>query len=135
PLPIRLMRSIEHLSLSPRRAEVCALMANGASVENIARRLGISTHTAVAHSRWIYDKLNVHTRTELLSKLLAVPVYRPASTTAVAPSAAPLWPVPVVNDFANCNKQNGCPTTTAKSLNMKHRMVALPRGIEPLFSP
>ena len=74
PLSIRLMRSIEHLSLSPRRAEVCSLMANGASVGDIAKRLGISMHTAVAHSRWIYDKLNVHTRTELLSKLLAVPV-------------------------------------------------------------
>ena len=73
PLPIRLMRSVEHLCLSPRRAEVCSLMANGASVENIARRLGISTHTAVAHGRWIYERLNVHTRTELLSKLLTVP--------------------------------------------------------------
>jgi DNA-binding CsgD family transcriptional regulator len=74
PLPIRLMRSIEHLCLSPRRAEACLLMANGASFEAIARRLGISTHTAVAHGRWIYEKLNVHTRTELLSRLLAVPV-------------------------------------------------------------
>lgn len=74
PLPIRLMRSIEHLCLSTRRAEVCLLMANGASTESIARRLGISTHTAVAHSRWVYERLNVHTRTELLSKLLAVPV-------------------------------------------------------------
>ena len=73
PLPIRLMRSIEHLQLSARRAEVGFLMANGASMENIALRLGISTHTAVAHGRWIYERLNVHTRTELLSKLLTVP--------------------------------------------------------------
>jgi DNA-binding CsgD family transcriptional regulator len=74
PLPIRLMRSIEHLGLSTRRAEVCSLMASGASAEGIARRLGISTHTAVAHGRWIYEKLDVHSRTKLLSKLLAVPV-------------------------------------------------------------
>jgi DNA-binding CsgD family transcriptional regulator len=69
-----LMRSIGHLHLSTRRAEVCFLMANGASMENIALRLGISTHTAVAHGRWIYERQNVHTRTELLNKLLAVPV-------------------------------------------------------------
>jgi DNA-binding CsgD family transcriptional regulator len=74
PLPIRLMRSIECLGFSTRRAEVGFLMANGSSMENIALRLGISAHTAVAHGRWIYERLNVHTRTELLNRLLAVPV-------------------------------------------------------------
>ena len=71
PMPIRLMRSIERLSLSPRRAEVCLLMANGASIEKIAERLGISKHTAIAHGPWIYNKLDVHNRSELVSKLLS----------------------------------------------------------------
>jgi DNA-binding CsgD family transcriptional regulator len=53
---------------------MCSLIANGASAEGIAQRLGISTHTAVAHRRWIYEKLDMHTRSEHLSKLLAVPV-------------------------------------------------------------
>ena len=72
PMPIRLMRSIERLSLSPRRAEVCLLMVNGASIEKIAERLGISKHTAVAHSRTVYEQLGVHNRTALLNQLLAV---------------------------------------------------------------
>jgi DNA-binding CsgD family transcriptional regulator len=32
--------------------------------------LGISPHTTVAHSSWVYDKLGVSNRTELVQKLL-----------------------------------------------------------------
>jgi len=46
-------------------------MATGASTEAVAERLGISKHTANQHGRWIYDKLDVHSRTELMSKLLS----------------------------------------------------------------
>ncbi len=31
----------------------------------------ISKHTAIAHGRWIYNKLDVHNRAELVSKLLS----------------------------------------------------------------
>ena len=72
PLPIKLMRRVGELPLSPRQAEVCMLMATGASNEKIADRLGISRHTAIAHGRWIYNKLDVHNRTELVNKLLSV---------------------------------------------------------------
>ena len=47
------------------------LMASGASNEKIAEQLGISKHTAIAHGRWIYEKLGVHNRAELVSKLLS----------------------------------------------------------------
>ncbi len=72
PLPIKLMRSVRSLPLSRRQAEVCVWMATGASNETIAERLGISRHTANEHSRWIYNKLDVHNRAELVSKLLSV---------------------------------------------------------------
>lgn len=72
PLPIRVMRSVRKLSLSRRQAEVCVLMATGASTDTVAERLGISKHTANQHGRWIYNKLDVHSRTELVSKLLTV---------------------------------------------------------------
>ena len=34
------------------------------------KRLGISRHTAIAHGRWIYHKLDVHNRAELVNRLL-----------------------------------------------------------------
>jgi DNA-binding CsgD family transcriptional regulator len=69
-LPIRLMQGAKKLSLSARQAEVCVLIASGASIETIAERLGISRHTANEHGKWIYHKVDVHTRAELVSKLL-----------------------------------------------------------------
>ena len=76
PQPMALMRNVERLPLSPRQAEVCVLMAIGLSVEKIAARLGISKHTANEHTRWIYNKVDVHNRTELVGKLLSGQAYR-----------------------------------------------------------
>ena len=70
PLPVRLVHRVESLPLSRRQAEVCVLIASGHSRESIADRLGISRHTANEHGRWIYNKLNVHSRAELVNKLL-----------------------------------------------------------------
>jgi DNA-binding CsgD family transcriptional regulator len=71
PLPIRLTRSVQKLPLSRRQSEVCVLLATGASNEAIAERLGISRHTANEHGRWIYNKLDVHNRAELVNRLLS----------------------------------------------------------------
>jgi DNA-binding CsgD family transcriptional regulator len=71
PTPVRLMRALGRLPLSRRQAEVCLLMATGSSYDAIAQELGISRHTAISHSRWIYNKLDVHNRAELINKLLA----------------------------------------------------------------
>jgi DNA-binding CsgD family transcriptional regulator len=71
PLPVKLMRNLKPLPLSRRQSEVCLLMAMGSSYDQIAQRLGISKHTAIAHGRWIYDKLDVHNRAELVSRLLS----------------------------------------------------------------
>ena len=71
PLPLKLTQNVQRLPLSRRQAEVCVLMATGASNEEIADRLDISRHTAKEHGRWIYNKLNVHNRTELVSKILS----------------------------------------------------------------
>jgi DNA-binding CsgD family transcriptional regulator len=71
PLPMRLAWQVSRLPLTPRQSEVCFLMAVGLSYPEIAERLGISPHTAVAHRRWVYEKLEVSNRTELVNKLLA----------------------------------------------------------------
>ena len=71
PRTVRLVRRVGELPLNAREAEVCLHMANGSSNEAIGKRLGISKHTAIAHGRWIYNKLDVHNRAELVSKLLS----------------------------------------------------------------
>jgi DNA-binding CsgD family transcriptional regulator len=53
------------VGLCPRQ-----LMASGYSHESIADRLAISRHTGNEHGRSIYNKLDVHSRTELVNKLL-----------------------------------------------------------------
>ena len=54
--------------LTPREREVLAAMADGASNKVIARRLGISFHTAKFHVASILAKLDADTRTEALAR-------------------------------------------------------------------
>ena len=54
--------------LTPRELEVLVAMADGASNKAIARRLGISFHTAKFHVAAILDKLNADSRTEAVTK-------------------------------------------------------------------
>ena len=57
-----------HARLTPRELEVLAAMADGASNKAIARRLGISFHTAKFHVAGILDKLDADSRTEAVAK-------------------------------------------------------------------
>jgi DNA-binding CsgD family transcriptional regulator len=53
--------------LTPREFEVLALMAEGASNKSIARRLGISVHTAKFHVGQLLDKLDATGRTDAVA--------------------------------------------------------------------
>jgi DNA-binding CsgD family transcriptional regulator len=53
--------------LSPRELEVLALLAEGASNKEIARRLGISAHTAKFHVGSLLDKLDAVGRTDAVT--------------------------------------------------------------------
>ncbi len=55
-------------SLTRRELEVIAAMADGLSNKAIARRLGISVHTAKFHVAAILEKLGADTRTEAVTK-------------------------------------------------------------------
>jgi len=70
PVQIKLLRRAGELPLSRRQAEVAFHLASGVSHDGIAERLGISRNTAIAHGRWIYNKLDVHNRAELVNRLL-----------------------------------------------------------------
>jgi len=55
-------------TLTPRELEVLAAMADGASNKAIARRLGISFHTAKFHVAAILEKLDAESRTEAVAE-------------------------------------------------------------------
>lgn len=55
-------------TLTPRELEVLALMAEGASNKAIARRLGISVHTAKFHVGSLLDKLDATGRTDAVAQ-------------------------------------------------------------------
>jgi DNA-binding NarL/FixJ family response regulator len=57
-----------HAQLTPRELEVLVAMADGASNKAIARRLGISFHTAKFHVAAILAKLDADSRTEAVAK-------------------------------------------------------------------
>jgi DNA-binding CsgD family transcriptional regulator len=54
-------------SLTPRERDVLQLLAEGASNKVIARRLGISTHTAKFHVGRLLDKLDAGGRTDAVA--------------------------------------------------------------------
>ena len=53
--------------VTPREREVLALLAEGASNKTIARRLGISVHTAKFHVGSLLDKLDATGRTDAVA--------------------------------------------------------------------
>ena len=55
-------------ALTRRELEVLALMAEGASNKSIARRLGISVHTAKFHVGSLLDKLDATGRTDAVAQ-------------------------------------------------------------------
>jgi NarL family two-component system response regulator YdfI len=58
----------DRVRLTPRELEVLAAMADGVSNKVIARRLGISFHTAKFHVAAILAKLNADSRTEAVAR-------------------------------------------------------------------
>jgi DNA-binding CsgD family transcriptional regulator len=60
--------------LTKRQQEVLILLAKGHSAESITRELVVSMHTTKAHTYNIYQKLQVHSRQELIDLIESVQV-------------------------------------------------------------
>jgi DNA-binding CsgD family transcriptional regulator len=58
----------DDVSLTPRELEVLALLAEGMSNKAIARRLGISVHTAKFHVGALIDKFDAIGRTDAVAQ-------------------------------------------------------------------
>ena len=56
--------------LTTREKEVLTMIVSGESTENIAIKLFISPETVRNHFRHIYEKLQVHTRSQAISKAI-----------------------------------------------------------------
>jgi LuxR family maltose regulon positive regulatory protein len=54
--------------LTERELEVLALIAQGLTNREIAARLFVSINTVKAHTRSIYGKLDVHSRTQAIAR-------------------------------------------------------------------
>ena len=57
---------IDEFALSEREGEILRLIARGNTASNIANKLVISPHTVNTHIRHIYEKVNIHKRSELI---------------------------------------------------------------------
>lgn len=55
-------------SLSPREREILPLLAEGLTMQQVGRRLGISPRTVEAHVAKLYRKLAVHTRLQAVAR-------------------------------------------------------------------
>ncbi|HTQ49522.1 MAG TPA: response regulator transcription factor [Candidatus Acidoferrales bacterium] len=59
-----------HLPLSERQREMLELLSAGEPYKAIADKMGLSIHTVRGYIRRIYEKLQVHSRTEAVAKYL-----------------------------------------------------------------
>lgn len=69
PLKLKLLNAMQSSTLSTKQKEVCLLLTEGSSYQHLAERLGVRPNTIIDHVRKIYDKLDVRSHHELLSKL------------------------------------------------------------------
>ncbi|MBS1212716.1 MAG: helix-turn-helix transcriptional regulator [Proteobacteria bacterium] len=69
PLRLKLASDLRRFPLSAREFSVCLEIALGGSYKDIGKKLHLSEHTVVAHSRAIYEKLGINGRSELLTQL------------------------------------------------------------------
>lgn len=60
----------EHHQLTPREVELLSDLAGGHSYQSSAANLGITVNTVRSHIRSIYEKLQVHSQCEAVSKAL-----------------------------------------------------------------
>jgi DNA-binding CsgD family transcriptional regulator len=70
PLSIKIIGQLKRFSLSRRQMQICVLLASEFSDAKIAHTMNMTLNTVITHNRRIYNKLNVHSRAELVNELL-----------------------------------------------------------------
>jgi DNA-binding CsgD family transcriptional regulator len=70
PRALALYRRVAALQLTGREKQLCMLMAQDRSRQDLANAMGVSTGTIITRQSNIYAELGVHSRNELLATLL-----------------------------------------------------------------
>lgn len=71
----------QDLGISPREAELAALLTQGLELGQVAARLRISVHTARTHLKTIFAKTGCHSQAELIRRILCGPAGAVRATT------------------------------------------------------
>lgn len=66
PFSLKLFHNIRYLDLTPRQEMIALLYASGEPTKTIASLFGLSLYTVKEHVHNIFDKLQIHTRAELI---------------------------------------------------------------------
>jgi len=74
---IQITKHVSRSPLPPRQAEIGYWIARGSTEADIAARLNLSPHTVVYHRRQLHASMGTANRSELVARLLAMPL--PAS--------------------------------------------------------
>jgi len=69
PRALALRPRVEDLPLTGREKQLCLLLTQDRSRQELGEAMGVSTGTVISHQSSIYTKLGVHSRAELLTAL------------------------------------------------------------------
>lgn len=70
PFSLMLFRNIQYMCFTPRQQHIAMLYASGESTKSIANKLGLSLYTIKEHVQHIFEKLQIHTRAELIEHIM-----------------------------------------------------------------
>lgn len=69
PRVLALRRRVENLPLTAREKQLCLLLAQEPSRQDLAHKMGVAVSTIITHQHSVYAKLGVHNRAGLLAEL------------------------------------------------------------------
>lgn len=70
PFSLMLFHNIQYMCFTPRQQLIALLYASGESTKSIANKLELSLYTVKEHIQHIFEKLRIHSRSELIEHII-----------------------------------------------------------------
>lgn len=70
PMLLRFVDALNDFGLSPQQREIAALLARGATNQQMATSLGVSVNTIAYHIKQLFQRLDAHDRQQMIGKVL-----------------------------------------------------------------